>query len=84
MTLEDIIDFLCDETAEQTLTAMPVVQAFGRENRNRERFGRDAEALVKAYESTTRLGIAFQSVAPALRTARFRPPAHPSCKFHGY
>ncbi|HEY5865297.1 MAG TPA: hypothetical protein VI542_07055 [Candidatus Tectomicrobia bacterium] len=24
MTLEDIIDFLCDETAEQTLTAMDI------------------------------------------------------------
>jgi len=57
---------------EQTLTAMPVVQAFGREDRNRERFGRDAETLVKAYESATRLSIAFQfcvGLTTALGTA---------------
>ena len=57
---------------EQTLTSIPVVQAFTREERNRQAFRRDAAKLVKAYESATRLGIAFQffvGLTTALGTA---------------
>ena len=57
---------------EQTLNAIPVVQAFGREDRNREQFQRNADDLVKAYEHSTRLGVAFEfcvGLTTALGTA---------------
>src|SRR5204863_4951414 len=45
---------------EQTLTSIPVVQAFTREARNREKFGRDAAKLVRTYERATAIGIGFE------------------------
>jgi ATP-binding cassette subfamily B protein/subfamily B ATP-binding cassette protein MsbA len=57
---------------EQTLNSMPVVQAFGREDRNRNAFRREAKDLVDAYEHATRLGIAFEfcvGLTTALGTA---------------
>jgi ATP-binding cassette subfamily B protein len=57
---------------EQTLNAIPVVQAFGREQRNRDVFLGDARKLTSAYESATKVGILFQlcvGLTTALGTA---------------
>jgi ATP-binding cassette subfamily B protein len=53
---------------QQTLTAMPAVQAFGREDTESDRFRRQAAATVAAYERSSMADMAFK-LAVGLVTA---------------
>jgi ATP-binding cassette subfamily B protein/subfamily B ATP-binding cassette protein MsbA len=60
------------DTVEQTLSAMPVVQAFGREEVNDRRFRADASAILSATLAATNVQIRFKilmSFATAAGTA---------------
>ena len=51
------------DTVEQTFTALPVVQAFGREDTTDERFGRDADRIIRRALASLAVETKFKILA---------------------